>query len=160
MVIFPCDVPHPLTPPLRGEGSCGQSLSCLSMLEVIRSIRSIRCFESKAPSHPSPKGEGTLVAFVSFDVRSYPFNPLLKTIGVRGKACAPQLMLLSSAYLTKSSSWGLTLKSRRDERPQTGAQAPGSSATIKEAPKGRQRPKHVVIKHVICSVAPLGLLFC
>ena len=162
MVIFPCDVPHPLTPPLRGEGSCGRSLSCLSMLEVIRSIHSIRCFESKAPSHPSPKGEGTLVAFVSFDVRSYPFNPfnpLLKTIGVRGKACAPQLMLLSSAYLTKSSSWGLTLKSRRDERPQTGAQAPGSSATIKEAPKGRQKPKHVVIKHVTCSVALPGLSF-
>ena len=54
---------------------------------------------------------------------------------------------------------GAYLKSRRDERPQTGAQAPGSSATIKEAPKGRQRPKHVVIKHVTCSVALSGLSF-
>ena len=47
----------------------------------------------------------------------------------------------------------------RDERPQTGAQAPGSRATTKEAPTGRQRPKHVVIKHVIYSVAPSGLSF-
>ena len=47
----------------------------------------------------------------------------------------------------------------RDDRPQTGAQAPGSSATIKEAPTGRQRPKHVVIKHVTCSVALSGLSF-
>ena len=59
----------------------------------------------------------------------------------------------------KSSSWGLTLKSRRDERPQTGAQAPGSSSTTKEAPRGRQRPNHVVIKHVTCSVALSGLSF-
>ena len=59
----------------------------------------------------------------------------------------------------KSSSWGLTLKSRRDERPQTGVSTPGSSATTKEAPTGRQRPKHVAIKHVICSVALSGLSF-
>ena len=36
---------------------------------------------------------------------------------------------------------------------------PGSSATTKEAPTGRQRPKHVAIKHVICSVALSGLSF-
>ena len=42
------------------------------------------------------------------------------------------------AFLTNSSQMGLTLKSRRDERPQTGAQAPGSSATTKEVLKGRK----------------------
>ena len=54
---------------------------------------------------------------------------------------------------------GVTLKSRRDERPQMGAQAPGNVATTEKAPRGRQRPKHVVIKHVIYSVAPSGLSF-
>ena len=54
---------------------------------------------------------------------------------------------------------GGTLKSRRDERPQTGAQAPGNVATTEKAPRGRQRPKHVVIKHVIYFVAPSGLSF-
>ena len=33
---------------------------------------------------------------------------------------------------------GACPKSRRDDRPQTGAQAPGSSATTEEAPTGRQ----------------------
>ena len=52
---------------------------------------------------------------------------------------------------------GAYSKARRDERPQTGAQAPGNSATTKEAPRGRQRTKQVVIKQVRYSVAPLGL---
>ena len=108
-------------------------------------------------------------SFVSFDVRGYPFNPfnpLLKTIGVRGKACAPQLMLLSIGLPDEKQLMGAYSKvpnqrstKSRDERQQTGAQAPGSSATTKEAPRGRQRPKHVVIKHVTCSVALSGLSF-
>ena len=59
-------------------------------------------------------------------------------IGVRGKACAPQLMLLSIGFPDEKQLIGAYHKSRRDERPQTGAQAPGGSATTKEAPTGRQ----------------------
>ena len=87
-------------------------------------------------------------------------------IGVRGKACAPQLMLLSIGLPDEKQLMGAYSKvpnqrstKSRDERPQTGAQAPGSSATIKEAPTGRQRPNHVIIKHVTCSVALSGLSF-
>ena len=47
-------------------------------------------------------------------------------------------------------------KRRRRERPQTGVVTPGNDATKEKAPRGRQRPKHVVIKHVTCSVAPFG----
>ena len=64
----------------------------------------------------------------------------------------------SLAFLANRSRRGLTLKSRRDERPQTGALAPGNVATTEKAPRGRQRPKHVVIKHVTYSVALLGLI--
>ena len=64
----------------------------------------------------------------------------------------------SSAFLANRSRRGLTLKSRRDERPQTGALAPGNVATTEKAPRGRQRPKHVVIKHVTYSVALSGLI--
>lgn len=39
------------------------------------------------------------------------------------------------------------------------AQAPGNVSTTEKAPRGRQRPKHVVIKHVTCSVAPSGRVF-
>ena len=87
-------------------------------------------------------------------------------IGVRGKAFAPQLMLLSIGLPDEKQLMGAYSKvpnqrstKSRDERPQTGAQAPGSSATIKEAPTGRQRPNHVVIKHVTCSVALSGFSF-
>ena len=38
-----------------------------------------------------------------------------------------------------------------------GGASPGNSATTKEAPRGRQRTKQVVIKQVRYSVAPLGL---
>ena len=85
---------------------------------------------------------------------------------VRGKACALQLMLISIGLPDEKQLMGAYSKvpnqrstKSRDERPQTGAQAPGSSATTKEAPRGRQRPKHVVIKHVTCSVALSGLSF-
>ena len=54
---------------------------------------------------------------------------------------------------------GACQKSRRDERPQTGAQAPGNSATAKEVPKGRQRYKQFEIKQVMFSVALSGLSF-
>ena len=51
---------------------------------------------------------------------------------------------------------GACPKSRRDDRPQTGAQAPGSSAAEEEAPTGRQRQMQVEIKQVRYSVAPFG----
>ena len=62
----------------------------------------------------------------------------LQIISVRGKACAPQLMLLSIGFPDEKQLIGAYHKSRRDERPQTGAQAPGGNATTKEAPMGRQ----------------------
>ena len=55
---------------------------------------------------------------------------------------------------------GAYLKSRRDERPQTGAQAPGCRKKKKEAPRGRQKQMQVEIKQVGYSAAPSELLFC
>ena len=66
-------------------------------------------------------------------------------------------MPLSIGFPDEKQHMGACHKSRRDERPQTGAQAPGSRATIKEAPTGRQRPKQAVIEPVRDSVAPSGL---
>ena len=93
-------------------------------------------------------------------------HELSQIIGVWGKSRAPLLMRLLFGFPDEKQLMGAYSKvpnqrstKSRDERPQTGAQAPGSSATIKEAPKGRQRPKHVVIKHVTCSVALSGLSF-
>ena len=53
---------------------------------------------------------------------------------------------------------GACQKSRRDDRPQTGVLTPGNNATTEKALKGRQSHKQVVIKQVIYSVAPLGLI--
>ena len=47
-------------------------------------------------------------------------------------------MLLSIGFPDEKQLIGAYHKSRRDERPQTGAQAPGGNATTKEAPTGRQ----------------------
>ena len=44
-----------------------------------------------------------------------------------------------SASMAISSQRKITLKSRRDERTQTGAQAPGNGAMVKKVLKGRQR---------------------
>ena len=49
-------------------------------------------------------------------------------------------------------------KSRRDDRPQTGVLTPGNNATTEKVLKGRQSHKQVLIKQVIYSVAPLGLI--
>ena len=47
-------------------------------------------------------------------------------------------MFLSNGFPDEKQLMGAYHKSRRDERPQTGAQAPGGSTTTKEAPTGRQ----------------------
>ena len=47
-------------------------------------------------------------------------------------------MLLSIGFPDENQLIGAYHKSRRDERPQRGAQAPGGSTTTKEAPTGRQ----------------------
>ena len=87
-----------------------------------------------------------------------------RNIGVWGKSRAPLLMRLLFGFPDEKQLMGAYSKvpnqrstKSRDERPQTGAQAPGNSATTKEAPRGRQRTKQVVIKRVRYSVAPLGL---
>ena len=51
---------------------------------------------------------------------------------------------------------GAYIKSQRDGRPQTGAQAPGKGTTKEKAPRGRQKQMQVEIKQVTCSVAPSG----
>ena len=81
-----------------------------------------------------------------------------RNIGVWGTLLPLPFRSFSLAFLANRSRRGLTLKSRRDERPQTGVLTPGNVATIEKAPRGRQRSKHVVIKHVTCSVALLGLI--
>ena len=85
---------------------------------------------------------------------------LWKIIVVRGKFRAPLLMRLLFGFPDEKLFMGAYLKSRRDERPQTGAQAPGCSATTKEAPRGRQKQMQVEIKQVGYSAAPSELLFC
>ena len=50
-------------------------------------------------------------------------------------------------------------KRRRRVRPQTGVLTPGNDATKEKAPRGRQRPKQVVIEQVRYSVTPSGLSF-
>ena len=78
------------------------------------------------------------------------------------------LFAYPSASLTKCNECGLLsfgqaqavpLKSRRDERPQTGVLTPGNCATTKEVLKGRQRHKQFDMKQVMYSVALSGLSF-
>ena len=59
-------------------------------------------------------------------------------IGVRGKSRAPLLMRLLFGFPDDKQFKGACPKSRRDDRTQTGVLTPGSSATTKEAPTGRQ----------------------
>ena len=51
---------------------------------------------------------------------------------------------------------GAYIKSQRDGRPQTGAQAPGKGTTTEKAPRGRQEQMQVEIKQVTCSVTLSG----
>ena len=51
---------------------------------------------------------------------------------------------------------GAYIKSQRDERPQTGAQATGKGTTKEKAPRGRQKQMQVEIKQVTCSAASSG----
>ena len=78
--------------------------------------------------------------------------------------CCPWEIMCTSIYVPiyrlpdDNQFKGACQKSRRDERPQTGAQAPGNSATAKEVPKGRQRHKQFDIKK-LCILSPiLGLV--
>ena len=78
--------------------------------------------------------------------------------------CCPWKIMCTSIYVPihrlpdDNQFKGACQKSRRDERPQTGAQAPGNSATAKEVPKGRQRHKQFDINK-LCVLSPiLGLV--
>ena len=73
-----------------------------------------------------------------------------KTPPLRGTVSAPEIIDARGTFLPlpfrplhicvsdEKQLIGAYQKSRRDERSQTGAQAPGNDATRKEAPKGRQ----------------------
>ena len=73
-----------------------------------------------------------------------------KTPPLRGTVSAPEIIDARGTFLPlpfrplhicvsdEKQLIGAYQKSRRDERSQTGAQAPGNDATRKEAPRGRQ----------------------
>ena len=62
-------------------------------------------------------------------------------IGVQGKSRALQLMRLLLSFPDEKQLMGAYYKSRRDDRPQTGAQAPGKKHVGKRSPEGAtERP--------------------
>ena len=81
-------------------------------------------------------------------------------IAVRGSFWATQFVLSPIRRLFwHKQLMGAYHKSRRDERLQTGVITPGNCATTQKVPKGRQKPKQVVIEQVRYSIAPSGLWF-
>ena len=64
-----------------------------------------------------------------------------------------------SAFLTINCLRGLTQKSRRDERPQTGGVTPGNVATTEKAPRGRQNYNWFV-DSILRTLSPRRGFFC
>ena len=88
------------------------------------------------------------------------WNPVEKSfIAVWGKSWAPHFLLyIHWLPWRKAAHGGLPEVSKRRKNTDGGV-TPGGIATIKEAPRGRQRPEQLVIELVGYSVAPSGRVF-
>ena len=117
------------------------------------SLSHLRCFNPNSSQQKTPSKRGclTLHGESAYTPRSIGLRSTeRKTPPLRGTVSAPEIIDARGTFLPlpfrplhicvsdEKQLIGAYQKSRRDERSQTGAQAPGNDATRKEAPKGRQ----------------------